>query len=231
MMSNTLAHIAVAKRVLESCPSLVSHKALYFLGAIAPDAIGSKPSATHIDKRFVHLRYGIRDAEWLQSEKLKLFQSRIGEFVREYILNDAVDSFHKSFNIGYLVHLLTDKYNHMTIRQDMLKIAHSVGIHESDQAFYEMMITNLEALDYYLLIKDPAIQDIFDEIKVLDKICSIPAYISEELLQASLSWWDKVYLKNLGKRAVKDLQPEDIDFFVENSAEKIKVELKHLFCI
>ena len=60
-MANTIAHLAVALRVLNARPELVSLKYNYYIDTIAPDTIGSKIGAGRDEKRTVHLRAGIRD--------------------------------------------------------------------------------------------------------------------------------------------------------------------------
>ena len=55
-MSNTIAHLAVAAEILKLNPLLIKNKSAYYLGAIAPDTIGSKPNVTRNDKKIVHLR-------------------------------------------------------------------------------------------------------------------------------------------------------------------------------
>ena len=85
-MANTIAHLAVAKKVLEQNPDLVSLKYNYYLGTIAPDAIESKAGALRDDKKLVHLRMGISDNDWLKPEKMRIFDRRLEEFVRESII-------------------------------------------------------------------------------------------------------------------------------------------------
>ena len=64
-MSNTIAHLAVAKKILDKTPEFVQNQRAFYLGILAPDTITSKPEAGKEEKKRVHLRENIRDAEWL----------------------------------------------------------------------------------------------------------------------------------------------------------------------
>ena len=165
-MSNTIAHLAVANEILKLNNDLIKNEYAYYLGAVAPDTIGSKPNVTRNDKRIVHLREDISDIDWLNYECMEIFNSRVVNFVNQYINNDAIDINQRDFNIGYLVHLLTDKWNHKTIRQKMLKYAKEIGVMEKDKDFFYMMINDLEALDNYILENIDNIKEIYDAIQV-----------------------------------------------------------------
>ena len=130
-MSNTIAHIVVANRILKECPTLIGNADAFYFGSVAPDTIGSKVACSREDKKRVHLRDGIRDAEWLDNEKMELFKVAVRGFVDQHISNEKGSQ--RDFNIGYLVHLLTDEWNHRTIRQTMLKKANEISVLESDR--------------------------------------------------------------------------------------------------
>lgn len=125
-MANTLVHLVVAKQILDSNPNLVTNKTVYYFSSIAPDTIGSKPNSNHEDKKFAHLRAGISDLDWLKPDQFKIFENNIDSFIAKHIKSEDIDNDQLSFNIGYLVHLLTDKWNHITVRQTMLKVANSM---------------------------------------------------------------------------------------------------------
>ena len=161
-MANTIAHLAVAQKVLEAKPQIVSLKYNYYLGTIAPDAIESKAGALRDDKKLVHLRMGISDKDWLKPDKMRIFDRRLDEFIRESILEEE-DVHHRDFSIGYLVHLLTDKYNHATIRQRILREFDSEG----DKNLIPVFVNELEALDCYLIRGTPELSALFYTIMEL----------------------------------------------------------------
>lgn len=227
-MSNTIAHLAVARQIIEKMPDLAKDLDAYFTGSVAPDTIGSKPECERNDKKQVHLRADIRDADWLTDEKMRIFNSRIREFSSRYINARPVLCGHRDFNIGYLVHLLTDKWNHKTIRQKMLQIANAGGISESDRAFYHMMVNDLEALDFYLFQNHVEIRELFARLNSNPVEFDLPGYIEKEYIEASMQWWKTSYLPNIETRKLLYISEQDINAFVELAAAEITAELTEL---
>ena len=226
-MSNSVAHIAVARELLFQTPGLVTDSHAYYLGSVAPDTISSKPGCLREDKKRVHLRGDIRDADWLTAEKMAVFQSRVEEFVRLYIRN-APEGRHRDFAVGYLVHLLTDKWNHKTIRQKMLKLANADGILESHREFYHWMVNDLEALDHHLLRQNPELSRLFIRLMDGSVTCSLPGYIEKEYIESSLHWWKHQYLPVIENRTLLHITETDIDEFIALAAKEIASELKQL---
>lgn len=226
-MSNSVAHLAVAREILLLNPHLVTDVHAYYLGSIAPDTISSKPGCERNDKKLVHLRADIRDADWLTDEKLELFQSRVEKFVRVQIQN-APDPSQKAFATGYLVHLLTDKWNHKTIRQKMLKLANTDGIRENDREFYHWMINDLEALDHYLILRSPEVASLFSKLLNAPVTCSLPGYIEKAYIDGSFHWWKHHYLPGIEKRTLLHISETDIDEFIALATKEIISELHQL---
>ena len=225
-MSNTVAHLAVASAILKAWPALVSNAEAFYLGSVAPDTVGSKPGCTREDKKRVHLREGIRDTEWLNKDQMDLFNSRVRCFVSEYIAN--AQGRQRDFNLGYLVHLLTDAWNHRTIRQTLLKEAVARGVAESDREFFYMVTNDLEALDHYLLSADEELGQILDGILSREVAYTLPGWIEKEYIQGSIQWWESSYLVNIQQRQLKYISQADITEFVDIATEQILAELKEL---
>ena len=223
-MANTIAHLAVAEKVLNARPELVSLKYNYYLGTIAPDAIESKVGAARDDKKLVHLRQGISDREWLRPDKMAIFDSRLEKFIQESILEET-DEHHRDFSIGYLVHLLTDKYNHGSIRQRILKEFGSEG----DKELIPVFINELEALDCYLIRGTPELSALFYTIMELPVQNCMPGYIEAEYLEKSLKWWKAQYIPQISTRKSKILQCLEIDEFIAGATEYIVQELDKIF--
>ena len=219
-MANTIAHLAVARKVLEAKPQIVSLKYNYYLGTIAPDAIESKAGALRDDKKLVHLRMGISDKDWLKPDKMRIFDRRLDEFIRESILEED-DVHHRDFSIGYLVHLLTDKYNHATIRQRILREFDSEG----DKNLIPVFVNELEALDCYLIRGTPELSALFYTIMELPVVNCMPGYIEAEYLEKSLKWWKAQYIPQIATRKSKILQNHEIDEFISGATEYILEEL------
>lgn len=227
-MSNTITHLAVAKKILETIPGFIVDNYAFYLGTLAPDTIGSKPGCTREDKKRAHLRQDIRDAQWLEPDIMKIFGDRVELFVRTHVQNDSIPSSQRSFNIGYLIHLLTDKWNHMTIRQTMLRIANDRGIQENDREFFHMMTNDLEALDEYLLRQDPGIFQLFLSLTEKPSPFHLHGYIEAEYMNGSFLWWKENYLPGIKTRKLLYITEQDIDDFIVKASQEITKDLLSL---
>lgn len=226
-MANTIAHLAVAKELINHKNDLIENEKAFYLGVLAPDTIAGKKDATKEDKKRVHLREDIRDAQWLEVDNMELFTNRIKEFVHSYILNEK-DAEQRDFNIGYLVHLLTDKCNHMTMRQKLLLKAYERDLTSSDREFYLMCVNDLEALDAYLLEKYPELGGVFEEIRAEGALWCLPGMIEKEYIDGAIWWWSNCYLPGIAKRELLYVKPEDIEDFIPFSVHWILDELEQL---
>lgn len=226
-MSNTIAHIKVAKEIL-NITGMKLDAAAYFFGTVAPDTIGSKPDFVRADKKRVHLREDISDIDWLLPEYMAVFDKRIEAFVQEHILAEP-DEKQKSFNIGYLVHLLVDKWNHKTVRQKMLQKAETIGVKEGDKAFYYMMLNDLGALDQYILDNDSGTAGIFRMICDAPVTYSLHGYIEPEYIEKSIAWWTGKYIPEINELKLQHLEEQDIEEFIEVSSTEIAKGIKELF--
>lgn len=224
-MSNTIAHLAVAKEIIEKKPKLVQNVRTYYLGILAPDTITSKPDAVKEDKKRVHLRENIKDALWLEPDQMAIFMDRMQAFVQMNILTEQ-DTAQRDFNMGYLVHLLTDKYNHGTIRQKLLKKAAERGIVSGDREFYHMCVNDLEALDAYLLETRPKLGELFEELRSKKADFGLHGWIEKEYIDDSMCWWTDKYLPGIKERKLLYIETTDIDEFITYSSEKIIAELE-----
>lgn len=226
-MANTLAHIAVAHRILSQLPELVKNRDSFYLGTIAPDAIESKAGAVRDDKKLVHLRLGITDMEWLEPEKMAIFDRRVEDFVN-YFIRGEQDEDKRDFFVGYLVHLLTDKINHGTVRLGILRRLEPEGYRDGTWDFIYRVLNDLEALDYNLLMTRPEIAGIFYELMDKPVKHCLPGMIEKEYLEKSRHWWKNQYIPQIAERRANVLSPEDMDDFVEKSAADIISQLEIL---
>lgn len=225
-MSNTIAHLVVAKKILSKNITMIDNPYAFFLGTIAPDTISSKPNYTRCDKKMVHLRDEIADTAWLDNQKMKIFDQRISDFITLHIRNGLLQKGQRDFNIGYLVHLLTDKYNHKTVRQSLLKVAKENHIAETDREFFNMCVNDLEALDKYLLNKYIDIGALFTNLTERPVEFCLDGYIEKEYIKKSFDWWRTEYLSSISNRKLKYISANDIDNFIENASDNIILELK-----
>ena len=230
-MANTIAHLAVARELLKKCPNLIHNERAYYLGILAPDTIGGKPDYKREDKKRVHLREDIPDTRWLEPELMALFTERVNAFAQEHIVNES-DADQRDFNIGYFVHLLTDKYNHETIRQKLLKKAIERGDVSSVREFYHASGSgrgnDVEALDSYLLESHPELGDLFSELTSKEIDYCLPGWIEKQYIKNSIWWWNNHYLPGIKEQELLCLTTEDMEEFITYSVGKIAEELKEV---
>jgi len=228
-MSNTIAHLAVARELLKKCPNLIHNERAYYLGTLAPDTIGGKPDYKREDKKKVHLREDIPDTKWLEPELMAIFTERVNAFAQEHIVNES-DADQRDFNIGYFVHLLTDKYNHETIRQKLLKKAIERGDVSSVREFYHASGSgrgnDVEALDSYLLESHPELGDLFSELSSKEIDYCLPGWIEKQYMKNSIWWLNNHYLPGIKEQELLYLATEDMEEFITYSVSKIAEELK-----
>jgi len=226
-MANTVAHLMVAKRILELMPEPVGNEEAFLLGAVAPDAIESMAGADRDDKKRVHLRLGIRDMEWLEEENMSLFDARVRDFAGNFV-NRLSPGGQRDFNTGYLVHLLTDKVNHATLRQKVLNAVAAEGLGDGNFNFFGRIINDLEALDAYLLREKPEAAEMFARLISGRAEYSLEGFIEKEYLERSLLWWSSVYSRRIEGKKARYLGAEDIENFIDLAAQTIAAELKRL---
>lgn len=225
-MANTIAHLAVAQKVLEARPELVSLKYNYYLGTIAPDTIDSKVGALRDDKKLVHLRVGISDREWLHPDKMSIFDHRIDDFAKESIIEED-DIHHRDFSMGYLVHLLTDKVNHATIRQTILREIDTEGT-GGDKSHIPVFVNELEGMDCYLIRNNPELSALFYTVMELPVKNCMPGWVEAEYIEKSLKWWKYEYIPRIATRKPKILKPAEIETFISQAAEYILSEIDRI---
>jgi hypothetical protein len=181
-MSNTIAHLAVARELLKKCPNLIHNERAYYLGTLAPDTIGGKPDYKREDKKKVHL--------------------------------------------------LTDKCNHETIRQKLLKKAIERGDVSSVREFYHASGSgrgnDVEALDSYLLESYPELGDLFSELISKEVDYCLPGWIEKQYIKNSIWWWNNHYLPGIKEQELLYLATEDMEEFITYSVSKIAEELKEV---
>ncbi len=219
-MANTLAHLAVAHRILTMRPELIRFEDSFYLGTIAPDSIESKEGVVRDDKKLVHLRLGISDMEWLEPDKMAVFDDRLEDFIRQYLYGEA-DIQQRDFIIGYIVHLITDKLHHGMVRLSILNRLRPEGYEDGTWPFIHRVLNELEAMDDYLLQSRPEISALFERMMGLPVTNFLPGLIEKEYIEKSQRWWREDYLPQIARREANVCALSEIDEFVEIAADKI----------
>ena len=226
-MANTIAHLAVAQKILRMRPELIGFEDSYYLGAIAPDSIESKENAVRDDKKLVHLRLGISDMEWLEPDKMAIFDDRLEKFIEEYIKNER-EPRQRDFCIGYVVHLLTDKVNHGTVRLRILKALIPEGFEDGKWDFIYKVINEMEAMDAYLIDSRPEMAALFGRLMELPVTNYLPGLIEKEYMEKSQKWWRDEYIPQISRRQAQICRLDEIDKFIEIAANSIVKELDRI---
>ncbi|XMB87223.1 hypothetical protein RJG79_05320 [Mycoplasmatota bacterium WC44] len=218
-MAGTIAHLVIADKVLNKFKDNIGFDTIaYYIGAIAPDSIKSKRDYTRNDMKYTHLREGIRDKDWLKTKNQVEFQRRVKRFMGTYLINkDKVDF---EFNLGYFIHLLTDEYNHKTIRQLVLKCANKRCVTELDKEFYHMMVHELDSMDQYLLRNNPNIPNILKQMFNYEEELN-NEYISHDIIERSFDWIRSEHLPSMYNKHPKYLSYEIINDFIREVTEII----------
>lgn len=224
-MANTLAHLAIAQRILALRPQLVEYRDSFYMGTIAPDSIESKVGAVRDDKKLVHLRLGITDMEWLQPDKMAIFDRRLEDFISYFIYRER-DARQRDFCIGYLVHLMTDKINHGSMRLRILNELIKQGYEDGKWPFILKVLNELEALDNYLLRSRPETAELFYRLMELPVEHYLPGMIEKEYIAKSLSWWKGEYIPQIATRKAEIVEDHEIDDFVTLASDTILRELE-----
>jgi len=212
--------VAVAQEIRRRRPDLVEHTVSYLIGNIGPDSIESKAGAVRDDKKLVHLRLGITDMEWLRPEKMAIFDRRLEDFFSYFICRET-EPRQRDFCIGYLVHLITDKINHGSMRLRILRALEKQGYEDGKWPFILKVLNELEALDYYLLKSRPETAALFYRLMELPVEHYLPGMIEKAYLEKSLVWWKDQYIPQIAGRKAEIVEMHEIDDFVELAAERI----------
>lgn len=185
-MAGVVIHLAVADATYENLK--IMNIPLYYAGNIAPDCIHARKNYMREMKKYTHLRSGIPDWDFLSTENLSLFHSRLKDFADTYCNKNEERDLYK----GYLVHLITDEIFIKTIREKCVAEALKFGINQKDKEFFGFMMRELNGGDditakYYPFKNHP--------VKMLEKSfgCCIKNYISGIEIINSTEWITENY--------------------------------------
>ena len=212
-MANTLAHLALAQEILRRRPGLVEYTDSFFIGNIAPDSIESKAGAVRDDKKLVHLRLGITDMEWLQPEKMQIFDRRLDDFVSYFIYKET-EPRQRDF-CG-------------TMRLRILRALEKQGYEDGKWPFILKVLNELEALDNYLLHSRPETAELFYRLMQQPVEHYLPGMIEKEYIEKSLVWWKEQYIPQIAGRCAEIVEMHEIDDFVSRACDTILRELESI---
>jgi len=184
-MAGIIAHLAIAREILKLLPkNTIENEGLFYAGSIAPDAIHARESFVRAEKKHIHLRDDIPDKDFAIIENLELFHKRVADFITINIVrDDALLDLYR----GFVVHILTDELFVLTIRQEFTEAMEELGIAQSDKAYYNNIITDLNRNDALLVKKCVGLEEVRLQLEQV-KPYQVEGYLSEKELNDSRYW-------------------------------------------
>lgn len=186
-MAGVVTHVYVAMKLLEEHVVSVKDTNQYILGSIAPDAIMSKEQYQRDDKKASHLRDNISSDRWYQEQYRNLFNERLQEFYNEHVNNG------NEFELGYLIHLLTDQAFHFSFRDDIVTSLKEKGLSYKGTHLRDAIIVELDTVDYELLKENEYIKDVLQNSKTGCSQKGIDGLISPNEICRNFEWIEKKY--------------------------------------
>ncbi|HKL78928.1 MAG TPA: zinc dependent phospholipase C family protein [Mobilitalea sp.] len=149
-MAGLVTHLIIAREVMKLLPAgIIEDEGLFYAGSIAPDAVHSRENFVRSDKKHTHLRDDILDKDFTKDYYMSLFRQRVVDFILESKerKNDLFDAYR-----GYVVHLLTDELNILTMRQESVLMMEKKGISQGDIEFFHNVVEDMNRNDIYLAL-------------------------------------------------------------------------------
>ena len=143
-MAGIITHIAIADKISCKLGDKIKSVPYFFSGNIAPDSIHSRENFTRPMKKHTHLRDGIADADFMETENQQLFHERLEAFIKEYCRKGEEDY---DLYCGYVCHLIADEIFIKTIRRDFCKQMERLRIRQSDRDFFLKITSDLGNID------------------------------------------------------------------------------------
>lgn len=157
---------------------------LFFAGNICPDGIMARKDYQREMKLHTHLRDGIPDGSFQETEKLMLFRERLRDFFRENVYGQERDF---SLYLGYLTHMLTDEKFILEIHGKVLESLAEAGYYRDNPETFALFGKDVDQIDFRLVAEYPGIDEAY---RCLSRVSpyEIADMITEEELNDSRRW-------------------------------------------
>lgn len=184
-MAGTITHLAVADLICEKVgDSFFKSPSLFFCGNIAPDAVHARNNYIRQYKKHTHLTEGISGSDFQDEDKIKLYHSRLNEYIDKYY---SFDSEYADLYLGYIVHLVTDEFFNIHIRKQFATALEKEGIKDTDKNFFYRLMREIDIVDREILQKYPFKHDLKHMLDA-DHGYEITDMISTEEVERSKRW-------------------------------------------
>lgn len=171
ILAYTMIHILIAEKVLEYMKTPVEYST-YLLGTIAPDAVHAAKDYSPAQKERSHLfAEGARWGRVTSEEDL----ARWSESIKAFYLKER-DRYDKDFFLGYIVHLLVDRYSCQNIY-----VPFYLSIKDDHDEMMAQYRKECSCVNYYLYREYSKEKNLYNILRA-GHSCSIDGVFEKDLL-------------------------------------------------
>ena len=232
-MAGIEVHLAIADKIYFILGNnTIKNLPLFFGGNIAPDAVHMKKDYQRLYKKRSHLTEGIRHYGYGDPVMDKLFIDRINEFIKNYYLTAGED---KDLYLGYIIHLLTDKFNSRMVYKRLEEHLKNNGTDPDEPGFRKNLTDIVDKGVYNDFFEDGTYnisphkyqfkQNVVDVLEAAQDY-EVKDYISADEINMEKRWVIDTYFKS------EPIQDDTINYdkykaetFVDLAAENIIASL------
>ena len=157
-MAGVITHMVIAKEMLQYLPiGTIKDESMFYLGAIAPDAVHAREGYVRAHKKHSHFRDDIPDRDFEIPENYAHYQKRLVEFMNAN--KERKDGLLDLYR-GYIVHILTDEFFVLSIRKEFCEAMEKLGIDQHDRPFFDYIVTDMNRNDMQLVYNYEGIQEL-----------------------------------------------------------------------
>lgn len=202
-MAGIETHLAIADKIYFILSGeTIKNLPLFFGGNIAPDAVHMKKDYQRLYKKRSHLCEGIRHYGYGDPVMEELFKDRINEFIINYYLTAGE---HKDLYLGYIIHLLTDKFNSRMVYKQIETHLKNNGIDPDEPGFRKNLTDIVDNGVYNDFFEDrtysisphkyPFKQNVVDVLEAAQDY-EVKDYINAEEMNMEKRWVIDTYFKS-----------------------------------
>lgn len=218
-MAGIITHLEIANRIINELPDeIITNKALFYLGSIAPDLIRMREGFVRADKKHSHMRDNIADIDFGKRENIATFHNRVTSFINDNMSkeNNIIDLYR-----GYVVHLLSDEMFLLKIRPNFVIEMDKLDILPTDILFRDKIIHDLDSHDFKLIKDNSEMKDICNLLKKAEPHC-VHGYITDKELMLGINWVMEKYFNKENEISEPIYIPNNkIITYIEETAKNI----------
>jgi hypothetical protein len=218
-MAGVIAHLVIAGEIMKKLPEgRISRPDLFYLGALAPDAVHAREGYVRAHKKHSHFRDDIPDKDFETPINYEIYHNRLVDFIKKY--NNPEDSLVDYYR-GYVTHILTDELFVLTVRKEFCENMKKLGISQSDRPFFDYIVGDMNRNDILLAYRYEGMEEIRT---YMEHVPAYPVddYISKQEMDDCRNW----FLRHHFYEQQEELEPAFISYqrtldFIHTAAEEI----------